>query len=105
MGARSLYVLQKIVKQRKSSLIRPNENSRTEQLQQSLILVFEWSASGHSSVVESRATSNMIMDGDMFVSLDENFKGSVGNANFSESKISGKGELRFIVKMRKASLR
>ena len=37
-------------------------------------------------VVESGATSIMIRDREMFVSLDENFKGSVSNANFSVSE-------------------
>ena len=41
---------------------------------------------GEDLVVDSGATSNMIKDRDMFVSLDKNFKGSVSNANFSESK-------------------
>ena len=41
----------------------------------------------------------------MFVSLDENFKGSVSNANFSESKILGKGEVRFRVKDEKGEFK
>ena len=49
---------------------------------------------GEDLVVDSGAISNMIKDRDIFVSLDENFKGSVSNANFSESKIIGKDEVR-----------
>ena len=56
-------------------------------------------------VADSGATSNMNKDRDMFVSLDENFKGSVSNANFSESKILGKGEVRFRVKDEKSEFK
>ena len=56
-------------------------------------------------VVDSGATSNLIKDRDMFVSLDENFKGSVSNKNFSKSKILGKGELRFRVKDEKGEFK
>ena len=38
---------------------------------------------GEDLVVDSGATSNMIKDRDMYVSSDDNFKGSVSNANFS----------------------
>ena len=47
----------------------------------------------------------MIKDQDMFVSLDENFKGSVSKAIFSESKILGKGEVRFRVKDEKGEVK
>ena len=60
---------------------------------------------GEDLVVDSGATSNMIKDRDMFSSLDENFKGSVSNANFSESKILGKGEIRFRVKDEKGEFK
>ena len=40
----------------------------------------------------------MIKDRKMFVSSDDNFNGSVSKANFSESKILGKREVRFRVK-------
>ena len=60
---------------------------------------------GEDLVVDSGATSIMIKDQDMFVSLDENFKGSVSNANFSESKFLGKGEVRFRVKDEKGELK
>ena len=46
---------------------------------------------GEDLDVDSGATSNMIKDRDMFVNLDESFKGSVSNAIFSESKILRKG--------------
>ena len=48
---------------------------------------------GEDLAVDSVATNNMIKDRDMFVVLDENFKGLVSNA-----KILGKGEVRFRVK-------
>ena len=60
---------------------------------------------GEDLVVDSGATSNMIKDRDMFVSLDENFKGSVSNANFSESKTLRKGEVRFRVKDEKSKFK
>ena len=40
----------------------------------------------------------MTKNQEMFVSLDKNFKGSVSNANFTESKVLGKGEIRFRMK-------
>ena len=60
---------------------------------------------GEDLVVDSGATSNMIKDRDIIVSLDENFKGSVSNANFRESKILEKGEVRFRVKDEKGEFK
>ena len=60
---------------------------------------------GDDLVVDSGATSNIIKDRDMFVSSDENFKKSVSNANFSKSKILGKGEVRFRVKDEKGEFK
>ena len=59
---------------------------------------------GEDSVVDSGATSNIIKDREMFVSLDENFIGSVRNAKFSEAKLLGKGELRFRAKNEKGEV-
>ena len=86
MSARSLDILQNIAKQRKTSLVRLNENSE-------------------DLFVDSGATSSMIKDGDMFVRLDENFKVSVSKGNFSESKILGRGEVRFNVKDEKGEFK
>ena len=55
-------------------------------------------SAGDDLVLDSGATSKMIKDGETFVSLDENFKGSISKANFSESKILWKGKVRFRVK-------
>ena len=86
--------------------------SKTKREQQNLVAETEAHFSflsgvspGEDLVVDSGATSNMIKDRDMFVSLDENFKGSVSNANFSESKILGKGEVRFRVKDEKGEFK
>ena len=86
--------------------------SRTKREQQNLVAETDAHCSFLSGVspredlvVDSGATSNMIKDRDMFVSLDQNFKGSVSNANFSESKILGKGEVRFKVKDEKGEFK
>ena len=39
---------------------------------------------GEDFVIDSGATSNLIKDRELFVGLDENFKRSVSNGNFSE---------------------
>ena len=87
---------------------KKNFISKTKREQQNLVAETEAHFSflsgvspGEDLVVDSGATSNINKDRDMFVSLDENFKGSVSNANFSESKILGKGEVRFRVKDQK----
>ena len=86
--------------------------SKTKREQQNLVAETEAHFSflsgvspGEDLFVDSGATSNMIKDRDMFVSLDENFKGSVSNANFSESKILGKSEVRFRVKDEKGEFK
>ena len=86
--------------------------SKTKREQQNLVAETEAHLSflsgvspGEDLVVDSGATSKMIKDRDMFVSLDENFKGSVSNANFSESQILGKGEVRFRVKDEKGEFK
>ena len=48
---------------------------------------------GEDLVADARANSKMIKDRDIVFRLDDNFKGSVSNANFSDSRIQGKSEL------------
>ena len=103
MSARSLDILQNIAKQRKSSSKREQQNLVAET--EAHFSFLSGVSPGKDLVVDSGATSNMIKDRDMFVSLDENFKGLVSNANFSESKILGKGEVRPRVKEKKGELK
>ena len=80
--------------------------SKTEREQQNLAAetdaVFSFLSGvspGEDLVVDSGATSNLIKDREMFVSLDENFKGLVSNVNFPEVRFrvkDEKGELKLI---------
>ena len=56
---------------------------------------------GENLVVDSGATSNIIKDREIFVSLDKNFKKSVSNASFSQSNVLRKGEVKFRMKCEK----
>ena len=85
---------------------KKNFISKTEWEQQYLAAetdaVFSFLSSvspGEDLVVDSGATSNLIKDREMFVSLDENFKGLVTNVNFPEVRFrvkDEKGELKLI---------